>query len=47
MFFMGLREHGTSDRAALVVGIVLALLLIGFATADVATRTPIQPPPQL
>lgn len=47
MFFMGLREHGTSDRAALVVGVILALLLIGFAAADVATRTPVQPPPQL
>ena len=44
MFFMGLREHGTSDRAALVIGIVLALLLIGFAAADVATRTPVPPP---
>ena len=44
MFFMGLREHGTSDRAALVVGVVLALLLIGFVAADVATRVPVQPP---
>jgi cytochrome c oxidase subunit 4 len=39
MVFMGLREHGTGDRAALVLGVVLAVLLIGFAAADVATRT--------
>jgi cytochrome c oxidase subunit 4 len=38
MFFMGLREHGTAARAALAVGVMLAALLIGFATADVATR---------
>jgi cytochrome c oxidase subunit 4 len=44
MFFMGLREHGTSDRAALLVGVILALLLIGFTAADMATRTPVQIP---
>lgn len=38
MFFMGLREHGTAARAALAVGVMLAVLLIGFATADVGTR---------
>lgn len=39
LFFMHLREHGTSDRAALVLGVMLAVLLIGFVAADVATRT--------
>ena len=43
LVFMGLREHGTSDRAALLLGVVFALLLIGFAAADVATRTHITP----
>lgn len=45
MFFMHLSEHGTSDRAAMLVGVVLALLLIGFAAADIATRVPVALPP--
>ena len=43
LFFMHLREHGTSDRAALVLGVVLAVLLIGFVAADVATRSRLTP----
>ena len=42
-FFMHLREHGTSDRAAVVLGVVFALLLIGFVALDVATRTQLTP----
>ena len=38
MFFMGLREHGTASRSALLVGVMLATLLIGFATTDELTR---------
>ncbi len=45
LFFMHLREHGTSDRAAVVLGVILALLLIGFVAADVATRTRLTPSP--
>lgn len=45
MFFMHLSEHGTSDRAALLLGVLLALLLIGFAAADIATRTAVPLPP--
>ena len=43
LFFMHLREHGTADRAAVILGVVLALLLIGFVAADVATRTRLTP----
>ena len=43
LVFMHLREHGTGDRAAIVLGVVLALLLIGFVAADVATRTRLTP----
>jgi len=36
--FMHLRQHGASDRAAILLGLTLALLLITFAALDVATR---------
>jgi cytochrome c oxidase subunit 4 len=45
MFFMHLGEHGTSDKAALLLGVLLALLLIGFAAADIATRAAVPLPP--
>jgi len=40
MVFMGLREHGFADTSAMLVGILLAGLLVGFATVDVVTRDP-------
>jgi cytochrome c oxidase subunit 4 len=39
MFFMNLRQQGTGERAAVAVGVILLLVLIGFVAADVATRT--------
>ncbi len=44
LFFMHLRDHGTGDRAAILLGVILALLLVGFVAADVATRTRLTPP---
>ncbi len=38
MFFMHLRERTAGDSAALLLGIFFAVLLIGLATLDVATR---------
>ena len=43
LFFMHLREHGTSDRAAILLGVLFALLLVGFVAADVATRARLTP----
>jgi cytochrome c oxidase subunit 4 len=38
MFFMHLSDGAFSNRAVLLVGLLLAILLIGFAGLDVATR---------
>ncbi len=47
LFFMGLVEHQDASWVMVIVGLVLALLLVGLAAADLLTRNVVQIAPPL